>query len=718
FYPLTALLFDSFADHGFMFSKVLSVTVCGYIVWLFSVIGRQPFSNLRCFVITLIIFGLCWFMHTARPLKNKPDLDLILIEELVFFAILLMWVWFFTFRPEASGTEKFMDYGFMAAMEQSPTLPAKDIWYGTANINYYYGGQYFAVYLSELCYLPVKITYNLMRGLIAAFAFILPFSIVYHMIDARFRKHNENHILSYVGGALGGTAVSLAGNMHYVLYGLFGSVFRLSGYEEYWFPDSTRYIGHNPLTNDQCIHEFPSYSIILGDLHAHFINIIFVLTIIGLLYAWVRHVRKKEIDRVKEEMLRNEYERVHPTKYRKDRVRKLFFKMNLTEGRLLLAGVLIGICMFTNFWDYIIYFTVAVFMIIMVALYRYQKEIPKVIGAILLQTGELFLVSVLVPLPFLSTFSPMSSGVAVASDHTAFYQLVVLWGLPVLTSILLLAVTIRGTNRKFAKLPPDEQKKGKFFSFFRHAPQSDRFALVLALCAFGLVLIPELFYVRDIYENGYSRANTMFKLSYQAYIMFGIVMAYAFVRILAKTKNLAVQVITSILLVAFTLTVGYFPYAVNSWFGNVADISESKGLDCTAFIYSDYPTDAAAIDWLRENIKGQPLVLEAEGDSYSRYCRVSAMTGLPTLEGWYVHEWLWRGDTADLDAKREEVRSIYEAEDPGTAAMLLARYGISYIFVGSCERERYDVNDEVLLQLGEVVFRDGDTYILSLAGGQ
>lgn len=30
-------------------------------------------------------------------------------------------------------------------------------------------------------------------------------------------------------------------------------------------------------------------------------------------------------------------------------------------------------------------------------------------------------------------------------------------------------------------------------------------------------------------------------------------------------------------------------------------------------------------------------MLEANGDSYSDYERVSAMTGLPTVLGWYVH---------------------------------------------------------------------------------
>ena len=61
----------------------------------------------------------------------------------------------------------------------------------------------------------------------------------------------------------------------------------------------------------------------------------------------------------------------------------------------------------------------------------------------------------------------------------------------------------------------------------------DLFGIVMGLCAIGLIVIPELVYVRDIYENRNARANTMFKLTYQAYIMFGIMMAYILVSITA-----------------------------------------------------------------------------------------------------------------------------------------------------------------------------------------
>ena len=64
------------------------------------------------------------------------------------------------------------------------------------------------------------------------------------------------------------------------------------------------------------------------------------------------------------------------------------------------------------------------------------------------------------------------------------------------------------------KLKQVEHKS--LYSLMAATDVPDLFALITGLCAVGLILIPELVYVRDIYENGNARANTMFKLTYQA----------------------------------------------------------------------------------------------------------------------------------------------------------------------------------------------------------
>ena len=58
--------------------------------------------------------------------------------------------------------------------------------------------------------------------------------------------------------------------------------------------------------------------------------------------------------------------------------------------------------------------------------------------------------------------------------------------------------------------------KRQLYKLMKAISVPDLFAIVMGLCAIGLIVIPELVYVRDIYENGNARANTMFKLTYQA----------------------------------------------------------------------------------------------------------------------------------------------------------------------------------------------------------
>ena len=122
--------------------------------------------------------------------------------------------------------------------------------------------------------------------------------------------------------------------------------------------------------------------------------------------------------------------------------------------------------------------------------------------------------------------------------------------------------------------------------------------------------------------------------------------------------------------------------------------------------------------WLKDNIKGSPVVLEANGDSYTGFERVSASTGLPTILGWYVHEWLWRSNTDDLNQKSGDVTTIYTSKDVEQVRALLKEYDVSYIFVGSKEIEKYEdsLNDALLQSLGEIVFTDesSGTYIVKV----
>ena len=703
FMPLTGRMFRRFEDKGWIFSKVTAIAVTGFVTWFLVAVKVLKFTTITCVAVTVACV-LCSILLYQKEQKAGFEcipfehMKLVYVEEMLFFAFFLLWTYLAGFHPAAYGTEKFMDYGFMEAMMRSKTLPATDLWYSGGKINYYYGGQYFAVFLTKLSGTRVELTYNLMRTFVAGFAFIMPFSLVHQMVRDRLGRKNTGwkKKMPSVTGFLAGIAVSVAGNMHYVIYGCVIPWIQKAKGEEvghYWFPDATRYIGFNPDVDDKTIHEFPCYSFVLGDLHAHVVDIMFVLLILALLYAWMKKVRTTKL--VFENMEKKE-----------------FWKKQLLMPQLLAAAALLGMFHWTNFWDFVIYYTVTCGVILIMNIIGQEGKIKWILAVTAAQAAEIMAIATIIILPFTLQFdtSNMVQGVALVQHHSLPHQLLVLWGLPAILTLLfiisLLVEKLRGTEQK------------SLYRLLKSVTLPDLFAVIMGLCAIGLVLIPELVYVRDIYENGNARANTMFKLTYQAYIMFGMTMLYAIFRLLIIGKNRILKAASVIGLILFVWTCGYFGNSAHSWFGEVWKPSQYKGLNATAFLETDFSEDVGGIRWLKEHIEDSPVVLEANGDSYSEYERVSAMTGLPTVMGWYVHEWLWRGNLADINARIADIESIYTSTDEAQVRKLLEQYDVSYVFVGSCERKKYGekLNNDILKKLGEVVYQDEEwqTYIIKV----
>ena len=702
--PVTGRLFEGFEDKGWLFSKVFAIAVTGFLTWFLVAVELLPFTTAVCIGVSVvcgIISAVLFHVQLKKGIECYPagKMQLIIREELLFFGIFLLWTYLAGFRPQAYGTEKFMDYGFMEAMMRSKTLPARDLWYSQGTINYYYGGQYFAVFLTKLTGSRVEVTYNLMRTFVAAFAFVFPFSLVRQMAKDRLygRMSGKKKYLPSLSGVTAGIAVSIAGNVHYIVYRcVIPLIHKIQGVEEtesYWFPDATRYIGYNPVNDsDKTIHEFPCYSFVLGDLHAHVVNVMFVIFLVGLLYAWMKMIRNRGTEPEKQDL-------------------RDFWLRQLLMPHILLAAVLLGMFQWTNYWDFVIYFVVTGGVVLFANIIRFEGKVVRVLAVTIVQAVEIIGISYLVILPFTLKFETMVQGVALAQHHTLWYQLLILWGLPVILTVLLIASILMEKLKGM--------KKKSLYRLMEAISVPDLFAVIMGLCAIGLIVMPELVYVRDIYENRNARANTMFKLTYQAYILFGMTMGYGIYRLIVVSRQKIFKILSGVGLFVLIWTVGYFGNAVHAWFGEVWNPSQYKGLDATTFLETDFPQDAAAIRWLKENIEGSPVVLEANGDSYTGYERVSASTGLPTVLGWYVHEWLWRNDVPDLNEKSADIETIYTSADEETVKELIKRYDISYIFVGGQEQEKYgtNLNDSLLQSLGSIVFEDemSGTYIVKVA---
>ncbi|MCR5154963.1 MAG: hypothetical protein K6B75_08975 [Lachnospiraceae bacterium] len=729
--PLAELLFSGFYGGGYIFAKVLGIGGSGFLMFLLSSIKLIKFTRLACILVVLFFglvnYGLYFYfkykkseklsyMMDSKPCSYEKKLILTMVIETLFFVLLVVGGYYKCINPQAYGQEKMMDYAFMQTMFRTDYFPVEDMWAAGESLNYYYFGQYIATFVTKLSGISVNQGYNLSLLLLMALCFTLSATIVYELTawaaQKRWKRGFFKEASPVIAGGIAGTAVTFAGNMHYTIFAnIIPHVQEMIGMEakKYWYPNATRYIGYNPDTNDKTIHEFPSYSFVLGDLHAHVTDIMFVLTLIGVLLAWFKW-RAKKIEEVKltqRDTTDIWMESFHPA--------------------LIMVGFLIGIFRMDNFWDFPIYYVVsgAVILFSNLILYRFKFKALKLtlIHAVLIM-GTAFLVS----LAFSIHFVAMTNGIAFCKNHTPLYQLRILWGLPsfilLLFFISLVTELIRkGKEDKDYKMP--ENARPVAFFMDRINPQ-DLFVLTIGLCAFGLVLVPEVVYVRDIYEGTQPRANTMFKLTYQGYIMFGLMMGYVLTRLIFFAKR-NWQIIWGCITACFFIsTVGYIGEATTAWFGDVKDETRFQGLGAADFLngqvlddkdneWVDASYDYQAINWINENISGKPVMVEAWGFSYSYYNRVSAFTGLPTIEGWQIHEWLWHNSYDFAVTRQNDTDALYVSRDPETVKGIIEKYDVEYIYIGSKERTKYpEINEEYLLSLGSVVYSNDRVKIIKI----
>jgi len=212
--------------------------------------------------------------------------------------------------------------------------------------------------------------------------------------------------------------------------------------------------------------------------------------------------------------------------------------------------------------------------------------------------------------------------------------------------------------------------------------QPPDFAILLVGTGALLALGPEFLYLRDIFGQ---RINTVFKFYYAGWALFGIAAAYAAWE-LATSPRTSRAVRGLFVALGGLLVVGGLVYPVFA-IPSKANFEADPTLDGIAYIAERSPGDLDAIRWLQANADPDAIVLEAVGGQYSYYARVSATTGLPTLLGWSGHELQWRGSLEAAGSRETDVKTIYSTPDIRTAQQLLDHYGVTYVFVGSLERE-------------------------------
>lgn len=264
------------------------------------------------------------------------------------------------------------------------------------------------------------------------------------------------------------------------------------------------------------------------------------------------------------------------------------------------------------------------------------------------------------------------------------------------------------------------------------APYAPAAAFVLLCIAAGavLTLAPDIAYLRDGFGV---RINTVFKLYYQGWLLWSIAGGYALWSIFredarrereagrkartevapqplpAPVRTVAGVVIASLVVMAMV----YPPFAIASRAlqegGHLSGFAQSMTLDGAPSL-AQGTDDYAAITCLAQAAtRDSDVVAEATRRSVAynaAYGRVSALTGIPTLLGWDNHENQWRGPTfaelnnltyvvaetgeQRLENRYDAIANLYNTLDAAEAQSIIARYGITYIYVGPTERRDFE----------------------------
>ncbi|GIW13359.1 MAG: hypothetical protein KatS3mg062_0798 [Tepidiforma sp.] len=243
-------------------------------------------------------------------------------------------------------------------------------------------------------------------------------------------------------------------------------------------------------------------------------------------------------------------------------------------------------------------------------------------------------------------------------------------------------------------------------------------------------------------KNDIVRMNTVFKFSLQAWHLFALGSAYGAWYVVrfaairwpgasplrraalgAGLGSLALVVLaSSLFLVSGTRArqqarFGDTPLTLNGFaFFEHGTFTEPRADNTTADdVAFRLDEDLPLIQWLRRNVEGSPVIVEAVGPLYRWTGRISEYTGLPAVIGWDWHQIQQRTDYAHLvQQRRTETQRFYTDPSTDFAERFLRTYNVQYVIVGT--EERVHGTEAGLAKFAAMpalveVFRSGDSVI-------
>ncbi|HEY7063033.1 MAG TPA: DUF2298 domain-containing protein, partial [Chloroflexota bacterium] len=326
-YPLAWAVFGRLGDRGYGIAKMLGIALLAWGAWLLASLHVLPYSRgsilLVLALMALSSAAVVWRRRAAFVADVRARWELLLFAEVVFAGAYVFFHGIRMANPDLwhgnFGGEKPMDFAYLNAILKSTYFPPYDPWLAGGYINYYYFGQVLVATLIKLTGTVPAVAYNLavalFFALVVAGAFSFGFNFLVGANGHRIRSPRQIAGLGWAeaGGLLAALFVAVIGNLDGLvqvveglgkasntvvgnsipgLGGLIGALrglpLVLSGAAQmpvFDFWRSTRVIGPEdpgPIT------EFPYFTFLYGDLHAHMLALPLTLLALHIALALVR----------------------------------------------------------------------------------------------------------------------------------------------------------------------------------------------------------------------------------------------------------------------------------------------------------------------------------------------------------------------------------------------------------------------------------------------
>jgi YYY domain-containing protein len=767
--PLSLTVFRRLPDRGYLLAKPLGLLLLGYPVWLVVSLKLVHFEQSTL----LVMLALLFFVSSAVLVRNareiggfiKSNWRLILFCEVVFFAAFFFSREVRMLNPDlwhpARGGEKPMDLAYFTAVTRSTTLPPYDPWFAGGYINYYYLGQFFSAVITKLTTVPPEIAYNLVVPTYFALTVGGAFSIAYNLaaFSRRLmrRRPGFRRLPSwslYFAGLLGAFLVALAGNLdaygqlsdrlslvsgYHLTTGLpiFDSIVNSAGglwqvlfhgaaiqQFDFWRPSRM-------MPPQISITEFPEFSFLFADLHAHMIAIPFEVFAIAVAAALCLGPRG---------------ERSHWREW----------------SLVVLMALVVGSLRWINSWDYPPFMLIAGASLL-ISERRVEGGFLQASLRLAAKVVLLVALSYLFYKPFSDNYVAPVAGLEATPDVTPPHQYAAHFGvfLFLIGAWLLYSLSrvwksspLGILPKMFANGPEGIEAQERFIkkqvwlafalgiagatvilSLGLYAQGKELIALILPVLVYVAFLAAREFRLQRadgglklfllmlvglglglsagvdlvVIKGDIERMNTVFKFYLHIWVVFAIVSSFAawyllFVAWRPKRKvsaagflvpALAKGALAILLFGALLYPLLATPARVDDRFNGLAPTLDGEAFMSEAVYHDqhgdiDLSKDLEGIEWMRANVQGTPTIVEGRTDLYRWGSRFSIYTGLPTVLGWDWHQTQQRGELAFLvDQRKQAVDNFYTSTSINDALKFLQQYQVKYVIVGEVEKLYY-----------------------------